>query len=94
MYGAILGEGPTLTELHVFQIGDIVRIREPISLVPLDESIPSEIPAGIFGEVINVTEVSDGHIAYVVDFHEPYEFASEIAIHAEMLELMFRFSLN
>jgi hypothetical protein len=83
-----------LTEINVFQIGDIVRIKEPISLVPLDESIPSEIPAGIFGEVINVTETGDGGIAYLVEFHEPYEFASEIAIHAHMLELMFRFWLN
>ena len=83
-----------MTEINVFQIGDIVRVREPISLVPLDESIPSEIPAGIFGEIINVTQVAEGNLAYIVTFHEPYEFASEIAIHAEMLELMFRFSLN
>ena len=82
-----------MTETNVFQIGDIVRIREPITLVPLHESIPSEIPAGIFGEIINVTEAAEG-IAYIVGFHEPYEFASEIAIRADMLELMFRFSLN
>ena len=83
-----------MTELNVFQIGDIVRIKEPISLVPLHESFPSEIPAGIFGEVINVADSEDGSIAYLVGFHEPYEFASEIAIRADMLELMFRFSLN
>jgi hypothetical protein len=83
-----------LTEINVFQIGDIVRIKQPISLVPLDESIPSEIPAGIFGEIVNTTQVAEGDIAYIVEFHEPYEFASEIAIRADMLELMFRFWLN
>ena len=55
---------------------------------------PAEIPAGIFGEVLEVYELDTGERVCQVDFHEPYNYASEIAIQAEMLEVMFRFSLN
>lgn len=82
-----------MTHIQQIQIGDVVRVREPIVLMPLDPSSPDEIPAGIFGEV---TELYDqwGDTFCQVHFHEPYEYANEIPLRADMLEIMFRFSLN
>ena len=83
-----------MTEITDIQIGDIVRIRQAIGLMPIDDSAPDFIPAGIFGEVVDISRVDGEEIFYCVEFHEPYEFASEIAIRSDMLEVMFRFSLN
>lgn len=72
------------------QIGDIVRVRRSIALQPLDPRAPEEIPAGIFGEVIDFQPGDLGELRCRVDFHEPYEIFSEIPIGESMLELVFR----
>jgi hypothetical protein len=79
-----------MTEITHIQLGDIVRIRETITLVPLYENVPAEIPAGIYGEVVSIAEDETGETIYYVDFHEPYEFVSELGIHGDMLEVVFR----
>lgn len=73
-----------------FQIGDLVRTRATIELVPLDEDLaPAEIPAGVFGEVSGITHDADGEI-YWVEFHEPYHFIDQCPLAAESIELVFR----
>ncbi|MFP4324261.1 MAG: hypothetical protein ACLFTK_17530 [Anaerolineales bacterium] len=76
------------------QIGDLVRIRENINLVPLTKDVPDHIPAGIYGEVTEVFERESGEVYCQVEFHEPYEIFNELVLAAHDLELMFRISLN
>lgn len=83
-----------MPKITTIKVGDIVRVRQPIALVPLDNRAPSEIPAGIFGQVIRISNQIGDEIFYQVEFHEPYEYANEISIRADMLEVIFRFSLN
>lgn len=82
---------PDVMELR---IGDVVRIRETILLMPLSEHVPSEIPAGIYGQVSDVIQDVEGELACYVEFYEPYEIFNELPLRARHLELMFRFSLN
>jgi hypothetical protein len=79
-----------MTDLPDFEIGDLVRVRQTISLVPLDSRAPGEIPAGIFGEVIFISVGREGEPVYMVEFHEPYELFSELPLMGQDLELMFR----
>ncbi len=77
-----------------FQVGDIVRIRQTINLVPLDARAPSEIPAGIYGEIIYISTNTLDEPAYIVEFHEPYELFNDLPLMGAHLELMFRHSMN
>jgi len=76
------------------QAGDIVRVRHSIELIPLDETAPREIPAGICGQVMTVADVVDDNMFFRVEFSEPYEMFSTVAIRSDMLEVIYRFSLN
>jgi len=79
-----------MTDIDAIHIGDIVRIKERIELMPLDDNVPAEIPAGIFGQVVEVRG-HDGHLAlYQVDFHSPYEYVNEISLREDLLEVVFR----
>lgn len=82
-----------MSHVAEIQIGDIVRVREPLALMPLYAHLPDEIPAGIFGEVVDWFE-NAGDTFYKVEFHEPYEYANEIPLPSHSLEIMFRFSIN
>jgi hypothetical protein len=88
-----LSKGLGMTQVEEIQIGDIVRVREPLALMPIYKNVPDEIPAGIFGEVIDYYEDAGGTY-YRVEFHEPYEYANEIPLPPGSLEIMFRFSAN
>jgi hypothetical protein len=83
-----------MMETTELQPGDLVRIRETITLVPLYQNIPTEIPAGIYGEVMSFREDETGEVVYYVEFHEPYDYVTELGIHGDMLELVFRFAVN
>lgn len=79
---------------YEFQVGDIVRIRQTINLVPLDARAPSEIPAGIYGEVMYISQDFMDEPAYIVEFHEPYALFNDLPLMGDHLELMFRHSFN
>ena len=74
------------------QIGDIVRVRKSIELVPLDKRTPSVIPGGIYGQVVDLTSGLIGETLCWVDFHEPYEYINQsgVSIDETCLELVFR----
>lgn len=74
------------------QIGDIVRVRQTIVLVPLDKRTPSEIPGGIYGQVVDIAYGLVGEILCWVEFHEPYEYINMagVSIDENHLELVFR----
>ena len=72
------------------QIGDIVRVRETLVLVPLDKRTPYEIPAGIYGQIIEIRDGLLGETLCRVEFHEPYGYAVMTAFDAAMLDLVFR----
>ncbi len=76
------------------QVGDLVRIRQNINLVPLTQEVPDHIPAGIYGEVIEIFARGGGDVYCQVEFHEPYEIFNDLVLAAHDLELMFRISLN
>ncbi len=82
-----------MTHVQQIQIGDIVRVRENIALMPLRPDAPSEIPAGIYGEVVDLYD-DRGDTFCHVEFYEPYEYVNEIPLRVDLLETMFRFSLN
>jgi hypothetical protein len=83
-----------VADLEQIQVGDIVRVKQTINLVPLDQRAPSEIPAGIYGEVIDIQPDVEGELVCWVEFHEPYDYIRDLGIRSECLELMFRFWVN
>jgi hypothetical protein len=84
-----------MENLSRIQVGDIVRVRQTLELIPIhrNSTAPTEVPSGIFGEVTDVFQM-DGDIYYQVQFHEPYEYVNELPLPSETLEIMFRFSMN
>lgn len=72
------------------QIGDLVRVRRTVELVPLDNRTPHEIPGGIYGQIVDITEGITGEVLCWVEFHEPYEYVNKTALEESILELMFR----
>lgn len=79
-----------ILDTTTLQIGDIVRVRRSLELVPLDKRTPSFIPAGIYGQVVDISEGMLGEAMCWVEFHEPYDYVSKTALEEHLLELVFR----
>ncbi|NJL93655.1 MAG: hypothetical protein HC915_07945 [Anaerolineae bacterium] len=75
---------------QLFQIGDLVRVRENVELIPLDKRAPSEVPAGIYGQIVHITENLPGEVLCWVEFPAPYEYANQTGLPAVLLDLVFR----
>lgn len=82
-----------MSHVAEIQVGDIVRVREALALIPLYKHAPDEVPAGIYGEVMDYFQDA-GDTYYRVEFHEPYEYVNEIPLPSHSLEIMFRFFIN
>ena len=83
-----------MPEVTNIQVGDIVRIRENIQLMPITDWAPDQIPAGIYGQVIDTSENAEWGQTCYVEFYEPYEVFNELPLSADHLEIMFRLSVN
>lgn len=83
-----------MAEVRDLQVGDIIRIRQAIQLIPLEEGIPAEIPAGTLATIVDVVLFDAEDLQYQVVFSDEMAHFNDIYLSADFFDLMFRFSLN